>query len=76
MDQSLHDTGNEANQTKGNDQTIERKDGAAIYCLTHNAIGCQAESELKCQKNEAPVSEPMKATPQFETSNISQSIIK
>ena len=26
-------------KTKGNDQTIERKDGAAIYHLTHNAIG-------------------------------------
>ena len=36
----------------------------------------QAESELKRQKNEAPVFEPIKATPQFETSNISQSTIK
>ena len=39
VDQSLHGTGNEANQTKGNDQTIERKDGATIYHVTHNAIG-------------------------------------
>ena len=38
-DQPLYGTGNGANQTQGNDQTIERKDGAAIYCLTHNAIG-------------------------------------
>ena len=29
----------------------------------------QAESELKCQKNEAPVFEPIKVTPQFESSN-------
>ena len=36
----------------------------------------QAESELKCQKNEAPVFEPIKAMPQFESSNISPSTIK
>ena len=36
----------------------------------------QAESELKCQKNEAPVFEPIKATPQFESSNSSPSTIK
>ena len=36
----------------------------------------QAESELKCQKNEAPVFEPIKATPQFESSNSSPLTIK
>ena len=36
----------------------------------------KAESELKCQKNEAPVFEPIKATPQFESSNSSPSTIK
>ena len=36
----------------------------------------QAESELKHQKNEAPVFEPIKATPQFESSNSSSSTIK
>ena len=36
----------------------------------------QAESELKQQKNEAPVFEPMKATSQFESSNSSTSTIK
>ena len=36
----------------------------------------QAESELKHQKNEAPVFEPIKATPQFESSNSSPSTIK
>ena len=36
----------------------------------------QAESELKCQKNEAPIFEPIKATPQFESSNSSPSTIK
>ena len=34
----------------------------------------QAESELKCQKNEAPIFEPIKATPQFESSNSSLTI--
>ena len=36
----------------------------------------QAESELKHQKNEAPIFEPIKATPQFESSNSSPSTIK
>ena len=36
----------------------------------------QAESELKCQKNEAPIFEPIKATPPFESSNSSPSTIK
>ena len=36
----------------------------------------QAESELKCQKNETPVFEPIKATTQLESSNSSPSTIK
>ena len=38
----------------------------------------QAKSELKCQKNEVPVfsDEPIKATPQFESSNSSPLTIK
>ena len=36
----------------------------------------QAGSELKCQKNEAPVFEPIKATPQFESSNSSPLTLK
>ena len=36
----------------------------------------QAESELKCQKNEAPIFEPTKATPQFVSSKSSPSTIK
>ena len=36
----------------------------------------QAEFELKCQKSEAPVFEPTKVTPQFESSNSSPLTIK
>ena len=46
----------------------------SIMLLTMQLVA-QAESELKHQKNEAPVFEPIKPTPQFESSNSSPSTI-
>ena len=48
----------------------------SIVLPTMQLVTQEAESELKCQKNEAPVFEPIRATPQFESSNSSPLTIK
>ena len=45
---------------------IEEKPVQPSIVLSTMQLVAQAESELKCQQNEAPVFAPIKATPEFE----------